>query len=81
LHYEIAALSLGDVLRSQENYAEAVLTYEQVNEASQPDPEVLQKANLAAGKVKRYQAVVAVNSTTTLAENANRYLKEPYRGE
>jgi tetratricopeptide (TPR) repeat protein len=91
LHYEIAALSLGDVLRSQKNYAEAVLTYEQVNEASQPDPEVLQKANLAAGEmydllakrdlaVKRYQAVVAVNSTTTLAENANRYLKELYRG-
>lgn len=92
LHYEIAALSLGDVLKSEKNYAEAVLTYEQVNEASQPDPEVLQKANLAAGEmydllakrdlaVKRYQAVVAVNSTTTLAENANRYLKEPYRGE
>ena len=39
------------MLKSQKNYAEAVLTYEQVNEASRPDPEVLQKANLAAGEM------------------------------
>jgi hypothetical protein len=92
LHYEIAALSLGDVLRSQKNYADAASAYELVNEVPQADAEILQKANLAAGEmydllakrdlaVKKYQAVVATNATTTLAENANRYLKEPYRGE
>jgi tetratricopeptide (TPR) repeat protein len=92
LHYEIAALSLGDLLRSQKNYADAVAAYEQVSEVAQPDPEILQKANLAAGQmydlmekrglaVKKYQAVVATDATTPFAENANRYLKEAYRGE
>src|SRR6202030_3398982 len=51
LHYEIAALSLGDLLRSRKDYVSAVAAYEQVSEAPQPDPEVLQKANLAAGEV------------------------------
>jgi len=92
LHYEIAALSLGDLLRSQKNYADAVAAYEQVSEVPQPDPEILQKANLAAGQmydlmekrelaVKKYHAVVVTDATTPFAENANRYLKEAYRGE
>jgi len=34
LHYEIAALSLGDLLRSQKDYAGAGAAYEQVNEAT-----------------------------------------------
>jgi tetratricopeptide (TPR) repeat protein len=90
LHYEIAALSLGDLLRSQKNYVEAIVAYEEVSEVAQPDPEVLQKANLAAGEMydllqkrelamKSYRAVVATNSETSLAETANRYLKDPYR--
>ncbi len=92
LHYEIAALSLGDLLRSQKNYGDAVTAYEQVSEVPQPDPEVLQKANLAAGEMydvlkkrelalKSYRAVLATNSETPLAETANRYLKDPYREE
>jgi tetratricopeptide (TPR) repeat protein len=92
LHYEIAALSLGDLLRSQKDYASAVAAYEQVNEAAQPDPEVLQKGNLAAGEVydllgkrelavKKYQAVVATDPATAYAETANKLLKEPYREE
>jgi tetratricopeptide (TPR) repeat protein len=92
LHYEIAALSLGDLLRSQKDYASAVAAYEQVNEAAQPDPEVLQKGNLAAGEVydllgkrelavKKYQAVVATDPATAFAETANKLLKEPYREE
>ncbi len=92
LHYEIAALSLGELLRSQKDYAGAVGAYEQVNQAAQPDPEILQKANLAAGEVydllgkrdlamKKYQAVIATDAGSTLAESANQYLKEPYRAE
>jgi tetratricopeptide (TPR) repeat protein len=92
LHYEIAALSLGDLLRSQKDYASAVAAYEQVNEAAQPDPEVLQKGNLAAGEVydllgkrelavKKYQAVVATDPATAYADTANKLLKEPYREE
>ena len=59
---------------------------------AQPDPEVLQKANLAAGEmydvlekrdlaVKKYHAVVATDAATPFADSANRYLKEAYRGE
>ena len=92
LHYEIAALSLGDLLRAEKDYANAVAAYEQVTEAPQPDPEVLQKSDLAAGEmydllgrrdlaVRKYQAAVAVDASTPQAEDANRYLKEPYRGE
>jgi len=92
LHYEIAPLSLGDLLRTQKNYADAVVAYELVNEAPQPDPEVLQKANLAAGQmydllekrdlaVKKYHAVVTTDASTPFADSANRYLKEAYRGE
>ncbi len=92
LHYEIAALSLGDLLRSQNKYADAVAAYEQVSEVPQPDPEILQKANLGAGQmfdllgkrdlaVKKYNAVVATDATTPYAESAIQYLKEAYRGE
>jgi tetratricopeptide (TPR) repeat protein len=92
LHYEIAALSLGDLLRGQKKYVDAVAAYEQVVEVAEPDPEILQKANLAAGQMydllekrdlalKKYHAVVVTDATTPFAESANRYLKEAYRGE
>ncbi|MGA8491359.1 MAG: tetratricopeptide repeat protein [Terriglobales bacterium] len=92
LHYEIAALSLGDLLRGEKDYTRAVAAYEQVTEVAQPDPEILQKADLAAGEmydllskrdlaVKKYQAVLAVDASTPQAESANQYLKEAYRGE
>ena len=90
LHYELAALALGDLLRSQKKYADAAAAYEQVGQVSNPDPEFLQKANLGAGEmydqlsnrdlaVKRYQAVIAVNSGNVEAERARKRLKEPYR--
>lgn len=92
LHYEIAALSLGDLLRSQKDYTGAAAAYEQVSQVSQPDPEVLQKANLGAGEmydmlqkrdlaVKKYQAVLAGDAKTSLAETASKRMKEPYRNE
>jgi tetratricopeptide (TPR) repeat protein len=92
LHYEIAALGLGDLLRSQKDYAGAAAAYDQINEVQQPDPEVLQKANLGAGEmydlmqkrdlaVKKYQAVVAMNANTPPAEVARKNMKEAYREE
>src|SRR6202451_2955780 len=70
LHYELAAWGLGEFFRSRKDYAGAAAAYELTNEVSSPDPETLQKANLAAGKmydllgkrdmaVKKYQVVVA----------------------
>ena len=90
LHYEIAALSLGDQLRAQKDYSGAAAAYDQVSQVAQPDPEVLQKANLGAGEmydllqkrnlaVAKYQAVIAENSSTPPAEIARKRMKEAYR--
>jgi len=92
LHYELAALSLGDVLRSQKDYGGAASAYEQVHEMTQGDPELLQKADLGAGEMydllekrdlalKKYEAVVAANGSTPLAATARQHIQEPYRGE
>lgn len=90
LHYELAALALGDLLRSEKKYAAAAAAYEQVSEVSGADPEFLQKADLGAGEmydqlrnrdlaVKKYQAVVAVNGGNAEAERARKRLKDAYR--
>lgn len=90
LHYEIAALSLGDLLRSQKNYSGAAAAYEQVGQAPQADSEALQKANLGAGEMydllqkrdlalAKYQAVVASDGGTGPAETARKRMKEAYR--
>jgi tetratricopeptide (TPR) repeat protein len=92
LHYELAAEYLGDLLRSQKDYAGAAAAYELVAQAPQPDSEVLQKANLGAGEMydlqqkrelatRKYQAVIATNSATPPADIARKRLKEPYRAD
>lgn len=90
LHYEIAAWGLGELERSQKNYGEAAAAYELVGEVSDPDPETLQKANLAAGEMydllqkrdlamKKYQIVLAENGSTPPAERARKHIREAYR--
>jgi tetratricopeptide (TPR) repeat protein len=90
LHYESAALALGNLLRSEKKYAAAAAAYEQVSQVSNPDPETLQKANLGAGEmydqmrnrdlaVKKYEAVVALNSGSAEADQARKRIKEAYR--
>ena len=90
LHYEIAALSLGDLLRGQKDYGGAAAAYEQVGQAQQPEEETLQKANLGAGEMydllqkrdlalAKYQAVVAKDSNSLPAETARKRIKEAYR--
>jgi len=90
LHYEIAAWGLGETLRSQKDYAAAAAAYELVSEIQEPDPETLQKANLAAGEMydllqkrdlamKKYQIVLAENASTPPAEQARRHIREAYR--
>ena len=91
LHYEMAALSLGDLLRGQKDYGGAAAAYDEVSQVAQPDPEVLQKANLGAGEmydllqkrdlaIKKYQAVVDADAKTHLADTARQRMKDPYRG-
>jgi len=90
LHSEIAAIGLGDLLRSEKNYAAAAAAYELVSEVSGADPEFLQRANLGAGEmydqlqkrelaVKKYEAVVAVNGGSAEADKARQRMKEAYR--
>jgi tetratricopeptide (TPR) repeat protein len=92
LHYEIAASSLGGLLRDQKDYAGALAAYEQVGSVPHPDPEVLAKANLAAGEIydhlqkrdlaiKKYQAVIAADPTSKLADAAKGYMKDAYKGD
>jgi tetratricopeptide (TPR) repeat protein len=90
LHYEIAAWGLGELLRSQRDYAGAAAAYELVSQTPDPDAETLQKANLAAGEMydllqkrdlamKKYQSVVAENASTPPAEKARQHIREAYR--
>jgi tetratricopeptide (TPR) repeat protein len=90
LHYEIAAVGLGDVLRAQKDYQDAADAYEQVGRIPKTDPDVLLKANLAAGEmydvlrkrdaaVAKYQAVIAANGSSPYADTARKYLKEEHR--
>lgn len=90
LHYELAAWGLGELLRSKKDIAGAATAYDLVNQAPNPDPDILQKANLAAGEMydllqkrdlamKKYETVLAGNANTGPADQARRYIKEAYR--
>ena len=90
LHYEIAAVALGDLLRGEKKYQAAAAAYELVGEVTGADPELLQKANLGAGEmydqlqkrdlaVKKYEAVVATNSGNAEADKARKRMKDAYR--
>ncbi len=90
LHYEIAAIALGDLLRSEKKYQAAAAAYESVGEVTGADPELLQKANLGAGEmydqlqkrdlaVRKYEAVVATNSGNAEADKARKRIKDAYR--
>jgi len=90
LHYEVAAIGLGDLMRSERKYQAAATAYEMVGGVAGADSELLQKANLGAGEmydqlekrdlaVKKYEAVVAVNSGNAEADKARKRIKEAYR--
>lgn len=90
LHYELAAWGWGELLRSKKDLAGAASAYELVNQAPNPDPDILQKANLAAGEMydllqkrdlamKRYETVLAGNANTGPADQARHYIREAYR--
>ncbi len=55
LHYELAAIGLGDLRRSQKNYASAVEAYQWVDGVSTADPELRQKAAMGMGEALHAQ--------------------------
>lgn len=90
LHYELAAWGLGELLRSEHNLPAAAVAYDLVNQAPNPDPDVRQKANLAAGEMydlmqkrdlamKSYETVLEGRADSGQADQARRYIKEAYR--
>jgi len=92
LHYELAAVALGDLLASEKDYTGAASVYEEVGEVKDPDAELLQRANLRAGEMydslqkrdmalKKYQAVVAANASTQFAETAKKCIGSPCQAE
>ncbi len=90
LHYELAAWGLGELLRSKKDFDGAAAAYELVNQAPNPDPDIRQKANLAAGEMydllqkrdlamKAYEAVLTGRADSGQADQARRHMKEAYR--
>ena len=86
---EIAAYGLGESLRGQRDYAEAADAYE-LAASSGKDPDLRQKATLAAGEmydvmqkrstaVEKYKAVIAENSASNSADLARHYMKQAYK--
>ena len=53
LHYEIAAVELGDLLRSEKKYQAAAAAYELVSGVAGADTELLQKAKVGAVEMRK----------------------------
>jgi hypothetical protein len=90
-HLELAYFGLGDTLRGQKKYADAVQAYR--NGASQPrtSPELKRRCLLAAGESydltgdhararQQYQEVLNVGGDTVQGEAARKYMRAPYSG-
>jgi tetratricopeptide (TPR) repeat protein len=89
-HFELAAISLGDLLRSRKDFRGAAEAYDQVEGLSAADPDFRQQALLGAGEMydllnqrdlamKKYQACAAVNGSNPRAESARQRMKQAYR--
>ncbi len=88
-HLELAAFTLGEALRGQKFYKDAAEAYEMVRNFPHRDPELMQKANLAAGQMHDlqqertlaladYHAVIAADDHSPEADQARRFLRQPY---
>jgi tetratricopeptide (TPR) repeat protein len=89
-HLELAYFGLGDTLRGQNMYAEAVGAYQQAADQATVSPELKRRCLLAAGQVYdlmnqhdkargEYLAVVAAGPDTSQAELARKYMRAAYR--
>jgi tetratricopeptide (TPR) repeat protein len=88
-HLELAYFALGDTLRGQKMYPEAVSAYEQATFQSTISAELKRRSLLAAGQVydlmhehdkarDEYLAVVAAGADTTQADLARKYMRTAY---
>ncbi len=86
---EVPNYGLGEALKGQKDYQGAVDAYEAAAAAA-PDPELRQRAMLAAGQMydllqkreaalSKYKAVIAQNSSSEPADLARHYIKSAYK--
>jgi tetratricopeptide (TPR) repeat protein len=89
-HIEMAWYGLGEAQRGQRNFTAAEDAYEKVLTFSKTDPDLRLRATLGAGEMcdllqrrndalKHYQSIIAQVNDSPQADEARRYLKEPYR--
>jgi hypothetical protein len=85
-----AAWELGEALRGQNDFPGALQAYESVGGFAHPEPELLDRANLAAGQmydvlqrrelaIRKYEQVIAAAADSPRAALARKYLKQPYQ--
>jgi tetratricopeptide (TPR) repeat protein len=88
---ELTYFGLGDGLRGQRHFGESAKAYEQAAWAKDVGPELKIRSLLAAGEardlngerafaVKDYQAAIDAGPSTSRADTARKYLRNPYRG-
>jgi hypothetical protein len=88
-HVELADFGLGEALKGQKHYAEAVQAYEDGARQPTTSPELKQRCLLAAGETLdlvgnhdrakvMYREVIAVKADTVEADKARRYMDSPY---
>ncbi len=89
---EMAYYGLGEALRGQHDYRVAAEAYDMVQKYPAADPDLRQRADLAAGQmydaahnreqaVRHYQAVITADGNSDRAELAKKYIKRPYGDE
>ena len=91
-HLELAYFGLGDSLRGQRRYAEAVEAYREGALQATTSPELKRRCLLEAGKtfdlmhehgkaVEQYEAVLRAGSDTVQGDLARKYMKSAYTGK
>jgi tetratricopeptide (TPR) repeat protein len=87
---ELAYFALGESLRGQKMYPDAVAAYEQASAQPNTSPELKRRSLLAAGQVydrmhqhdkarSEYLAVVAAGADSSQAEQARKYMRNGFR--
>jgi tetratricopeptide (TPR) repeat protein len=90
-HLELVYFGLGDTLRGQKLYADAVEAYSNGANLPTTSPELKRRSLLAAGQVydlmhdrdkarQQYQAVIDTGSDTVQADQARKFIRTAYAG-
>lgn len=90
-HLELVYFGLGDTLRGQRLYADAVEAFDSGANQSTTSPELKRRCLLAAGQIydlmhdrdkarQRYQAVIDAGRDTAQADQARKFMKTAYEG-